>query len=107
MSRSYNTLSPFKYEMKVMRNLFRRLFSDRSLTNKLRITSVQTSIVSGRNHFRIAARRRNFGAKWEFEMMAVCDRAVGVWIGRSELRDFSRWATGWTGASTRASFVGR
>lgn len=56
-------------------------------------TSVEA--LAGWRHFRISARRRDSGGKLELEMMAVCDRAVRIWVSRAALRDPALWKPGW------------
>ncbi|MBC7659715.1 MAG: TIGR02450 family Trp-rich protein [Chitinophagaceae bacterium] len=56
-------------------------------------TSIQN--MEGWAHYRIVSRRRSPKGKLELEMMAVCDRAIRVWVPRAVLRDSAHWRPGW------------
>lgn len=70
-----------------------RHFSKKLFLINANWTSV--SQMAGWKHYRITARRKSDAGKWELEMMAVCDRNVRIWVGRSSLRDPIQWRPGW------------
>jgi tryptophan-rich hypothetical protein len=62
----------------------------------LSINSNWTSKSSTRKwkHYRLAGKKIVDGQD-HYEMMAVCDRKDRFWLTVEELRDTSRWQTGW------------